>query len=245
MSRRASAGLADVGDMGARPADGSVPVRGSRTRAPASLHGMENSAATASERDRRADRSPQAEQRRQAALRHVRQYPDPVLRRETAEVTEFDAELAALAERMYGIMQDAQGVGLAAPQLGLLLRVFTFQIGEDDHPEAVVNPRIVTSSDETSIEDEGCLSLSDVTVPVERPVAVTIAGKSLDGDDRMWELDGFAARVFQHEMDHLDGVLFIDRIKDPTTLCTWKEFARYHEEGFKQTVAEVVERWGS
>ena len=174
---------------------------------------METSAATAAP-ERRADRSPEAEQRRQAALRHVRQYPDPVLRRETAEVTAFDAELAALAERMFGIMQDAQGVGLAAPQLGLLLRVFTFQIGEDDHPEAVVNPKITVRSDETSVEDEGCLSLSDVTVPVERPVSVTVEGVTLDGDARTWELEGFAARVFQHEIDHLDGVLMIDRTED-------------------------------
>lgn len=158
--------------------------------------------------------SPEAEQRRQMALRHVRQYPDPVLRADTVEVTDFDDELAALVERMTSIMDDAAGVGLAAPQLGLRLRLFTYQ-PEDGPAEAVVNPKITKKSDETEVEIEGCLSLGDtVRVPVTRPVSVTVEGHAVDGTPRTWELDGFYARVFQHEIDHLDGVLMIDRVED-------------------------------
>jgi peptide deformylase len=154
------------------------------------------------------------EHRRQMALRHVRQYPDPVLRRPASDVTKFDDELAALVDRMYGIMNDAYGVGLAAPQVGLLLRVFTYQVDEDTEPAAVINPKITWSSDETDVEEEGCLSLGDVRVPIERPVAIKVSGKTLTGEDLELEVDGFTARVFQHEIDHLDGVLAIDRVKD-------------------------------
>ena len=183
---------------------------------------MESSAATrGSRRKRDAETdgddglSPELEQRRQMALRHVRQYPDPVLRAPTLEVEAFDDELRALAERMISIMGDAYGIGLAAPQLGLRLRLFTFQ-PEEGPAEAVVNPRIVTSSDETDTDIEGCLSLGDdVRVPVTRPVAVTVEAQTVDGDAKTWELDDYYARVFQHEIDHLDGVLMIDRVTDP------------------------------
>jgi peptide deformylase len=158
--------------------------------------------------------SPEVEQRRQMALRHVRQYPDPVLRVPTDEVTEFDDELVALVERMSSIMGDAHGIGLAAPQLGLRLRLFTFQ-PEEGPAEAVVNPRITWSSDETDVDDEGCLSLGDaVRVPVRRPIAIKVEAKTATGEDKVWELDDYYARVFQHEMDHLDGVLMIDRVED-------------------------------
>jgi peptide deformylase len=154
------------------------------------------------------------EQRRQMALRHVRQYPDPVLKRPTHEVSEFDGELEALVQRMWSIMDDAYGVGLAAPQLGLLLRVFTFRIDPDDEPGVVVNPKIEWASDEKEVEEEGCLSLGEVRVPVERSTSVKVSGKGVDGADLSIELEGFAARVFQHEIDHLDGTLMIDRTTD-------------------------------
>jgi peptide deformylase len=157
---------------------------------------------------------PEQEQRRQMALRHVRQYPDPVLRVPTDEVTEFDDELVALVERMTSIMGDAYGIGLAAPQLGLRLRLFTFQ-PEEGPAEAVVNPKVTWSSDETDVDIEGCLSLGDdVRVPVRRPVAVKVEAKTATGEDKVWELDDYYARVFQHEIDHLDGVLMIDRVED-------------------------------
>ena len=164
--------------------------------------------------------SPEQEQRRQMALRHVRQYPDPVLRVATDEVTEFDDELVALVERMTSIMGDAAGIGLAAPQLGLRLRLFTFQPEEGD-AEAVVNPKITWKSDETDVDIEGCLSLGDeVRVPVRRPSAIKVEGKTATGEDKVWELDDYYARVFQHEMDHLDGVLMIDRVEDDDSRAT-------------------------
>jgi peptide deformylase len=157
--------------------------------------------------------SPQEEQRRQMALRHVRQYPDPVLRVPADAVTEFDDELEALVERMTSIMGDAYGIGLAAPQLGLRLRLFTFQ-PEEGPAEAVVNPTVTWSSEETEVDIEGCLSLGDnVRVPVRRPVAVKVEAKTVTGEDKVWELDDYYARVFQHEIDHLDGVLMIDRVE--------------------------------
>lgn len=158
--------------------------------------------------------SPEAEQRRQMALRHVRQYPDPVLRAQTIEVTAFNDELVALADRMNSIMSDAAGVGLAAPQLGLRMRLFVYHPDEGE-PEAVVNPQVTFSSDETEVEIEGCLSLGDlVRVPVRRPVSVKVEGQTLTGENKIWDLEGYYARVFQHEIDHLDGVLMVDRVED-------------------------------
>jgi peptide deformylase len=147
---------------------------------------------------------------RRQALAQIRQYPDVALRMRAREVTEFDDFLIQLVERMHLLMQDAQGVGLAATQLGVLQRVFVFEReGESWH--AVVNPQIVESSDEKLTEEEGCLSLQEVRVPVERPTKVTVEGKDPSGDDVRFELEGLAARIVQHEYDHLDGVLIIDR----------------------------------
>ena len=146
---------------------------------------------------------------RQRALAQIRQYPDVALRMRAREVTQFDEFLIQLVERMYELMGDAQGVGLAATQLGVLQRVFVF--APDDEPaRAVVNP-VLTLDDEKLTEEEGCLSLAEVRVPVERSAKVAIDGKDPSGDDVHYELEGLAARVVQHETDHLDGVLIIDR----------------------------------
>lgn len=153
----------------------------------------------------------QREERRMLALRHVRQYPDPVLRRKARDVEQFDDELRQLVDRMYGIMNEAMGVGLAAPQLGLLLRVFTYHYDPESSPQALVNPVVEWSSDETDVDEEGCLSLGDVRLDVERPVSVRVTGRDVEGAPVELELEGFPARVFQHEIDHLDGVLAFDR----------------------------------
>jgi peptide deformylase len=126
------------------------------------------------------------------------------------EVTEFDEDLVALVERMQHLMHDAQGVGLAATQLGMLRRVFVFEPGEEG-VKAVVNPQLLDTSAEKETDEEGCLSLRDVRVPVERSLRVTIEGKDPAGEDVHYELEGLDARVVQHEIDHLDGVLIIDR----------------------------------
>lgn len=147
---------------------------------------------------------------RQQALAQIRQYPDVALRMRAREVTEFDEFLVQLVERMAGLMHDAQGVGLAATQIGVLQRVFVF--APDEEPmRAVVNPRLTLDESEKLVEEEGCLSLREVRVPVERAAKVVIEGKDPNGDDVRYELEGLAARVVQHETDHLDGVLTIDR----------------------------------
>ena len=103
------------------------------------------------------------------------------------------------------------GVGLAANQVGVLKRMFVFQPTAEDEPRAMVNPEIVERSDETEPDDEGCLSMQGVLVPVERNLRVTIEARDLDGEEVRLELEGMSARVVQHELDHLDGTLIIDR----------------------------------
>ncbi len=152
------------------------------------------------------------EARRLVALSRIRQYGDGVLRMKAREVESFDDDLQRLVERMTGLMHEASGVGLAATQVGVLRRVFVFvDEGED---RVLVNPAITTHSKDTEIDDEGCLSLRDVLVPVERPVAVTIEGLDAAGEPVKLDLEPPSARVVQHELDHLDGVLIIDRTDD-------------------------------
>lgn len=159
------------------------------------------------------DRGAEREARRRFMLANVRQYPDRVLRMQTREVEEFDEALATLVERMMRVMVGSQGVGLAAPQVGVLQRVFVYQPEEGDEPAALVNPRVVESSEELEVLEEGCLSLAaaSVTVDVERPAKVTVEARSPAGEELRLELEGLAARIMQHEIDHLDGVLIIDR----------------------------------
>jgi peptide deformylase len=154
------------------------------------------------------------EAKRYVALAQIRQYPDPVLRMRAREIEQFDGDLERLIERMTALMDGAHGAGLAATQVGVLRRVVVFRPGEAVEPVALVNPAIVERSVETDIDDEGCLSLQGVLVPVERHVAVTIAAKDPTGADVRLELDGFAARACQHEVDHLDGVLILDKTTD-------------------------------
>ena len=148
---------------------------------------------------------------RRQALAQIRQYPDVALRMRAREVTEFDEFLIQLVERLADLMHDAQGVGLAATQLGVLQRVFVFEPEDDEPMRAVVNPRLTIDDRERLVEEEGCLSLQEVRVPVERATKVVLEGKDPNGDDVRYELEGLAARVVQHENDHLDGVLTIDR----------------------------------
>jgi peptide deformylase len=154
---------------------------------------------------------PEREARRRLALAQIRQYPDPVLRMRANEVESFDDDLRRLVERMTQLMQDARGVGLAGTQVGTLQRVFVFQPTEEDEPRALVNPVLVDSSEVKLSETEGCLSMQGVTIPVERSVKVTIEGKDEAGEDVRLELEEHVARVVQHELDHLDGILILDR----------------------------------
>lgn len=155
------------------------------------------------------ERAAESEARKRIALSQVRQYGDPVLRMRANEVVAFDEELARLVERMTALMHDAHGVGLAATQVGVVRRVFVFEHDGVDH--VLANPRITRLGKDLEIDDEGCLSLGTVRVPVERATDVVIEGKTALGEDVSFELDGMSARVVQHELDHLDGVLIVDR----------------------------------
>lgn len=148
--------------------------------------------------------------RRRLALAQIRQYPDAALRMKARPVEEFDDQLVSLVERMKLLMRDASGIGLAAPQVGVLQRLFVFQASEDE-VVALANPEIVEASSETEVDDEGCLSIQGVLVPVERPSRVTIAGVDEHGTAVRYELEEPYSRVAQHESDHLDGVLIVDR----------------------------------
>ena len=150
-------------------------------------------------------------ERRRQALGEVRQFGDPVLKSKASEVTEFGTGLEREAERMIGLMQGALGIGLAATQLGLMRRLLVFQSGPDIEPRAVVNPEVEWSSGELVVAEEGCLSLADVIVDVERPLHARITAVDLAGAPMLLEASGLEARVLQHEIDHLDGVLILDR----------------------------------
>ena len=152
--------------------------------------------------------------RRRVALAQIRQYPDAVLRMPARPVEQFDDDLARLADKMAHLMRDAHGVGLAATQVGVLQRLFVFQVAAEEEARAIVNPEITKRSKVVEVADEGCLSLQGVLVPVERAVDVTIEGQDLEGAPLRLELDEMDARVVQHELDHLDGVLILERTTD-------------------------------
>ena len=153
---------------------------------------------------------------RLAAPRLVRQYPDPVLKNPAVPVGEPDDELRALTARMTDIMRASHGVGLAAPQIGVSRRVLVYGMRDDDVVHVLVNPELVERSEETEVENEGCLSLlgGELSIPVERHVRVRVSATDADGEVVEYEAEGLEARVIQHEIDHLDGVLIVDRAQN-------------------------------
>ncbi len=153
---------------------------------------------------------PEQEARRRLALAQIRQYPDAALKMPARPVEEFDDDLRRLADRMKQLMADANGIGLAATQVGVLQRLFVFQASEDE-TVALANPEIVERSEETTVEDEGCLSIQGVLLPVERSATIAIHGQNEHGAEVRYELEEPYSRVAQHESDHLDGVLILDR----------------------------------
>ena len=151
------------------------------------------------------------EARRRAALEHIRQWGDPVLKMSAGPVTEFDEALANQASRMADLMVGAIGSGLAATQVGILQRMFVYRPEPGAAVTAVVNPVLEEAAEETAEDLEGCLSLQGVAVVVERPVAVRLRAQAVDGSELVLEREGHEARILQHELDHLDGVLMLDR----------------------------------
>ena len=150
--------------------------------------------------------------RKEIALSQIRQYGDPVLRMRAEEVEEFDDELRAVAERMLAVMHDAEGVGLAATQVGILRRFFVCTIDGEDR--VLVNPSVTPLGEDTDVDTEGCLSLASVRVPVDRATKVALEARDASGEPVSLELEGYPARVVQHEVDHLDGRLMLDRTDD-------------------------------
>jgi peptide deformylase len=150
-------------------------------------------------------------ERREAALANVVKFGDPVLKSKASPVSDFGPELRAEVERMVAIMRDGMGVGLAATQLGVLRRVLVFQAGPDSEPTSLINPVVEWLSDEVVVAEEGCLSLPRVAMDVERPLHARVGGLDVEAERIAIEASGLEARVLQHEMDHLDGVLILDR----------------------------------
>jgi len=147
--------------------------------------------------------------RKEVALAQVRQYGDPVLRMRADDVETFDEELARIAGRMVELMHDADGVGLAATQIGIVRRFFVCTLDGEDR--VLVNPVVTPVGDDTEVDEEGCLSLGPVRVRIERAVRVDVEARDATGEPVSLSLEGMDARVVQHELDHLDGVLLLDR----------------------------------
>ena len=143
----------------------------------------------------------------------IRQYGDPVLKQRTQEIAEIDGSVARLVADMIETMYDAPGIGLAANQIGVQRRLFVYDLGTGAGPRAVINPRLVESSGEWTY-DEGCLSLKGLSWPIVRPDSVHLVGLDLDGNELSIEADTLEGRCFQHEMDHLDGILLVERLDD-------------------------------
>ena len=165
------------------------------------------------------------------AIRDIVFMGDPVLRRAAEEVETFDDELRRLVRDMFETMYHADGIGLAAPQIGLSRRIVVVDLRERDdddesHRVALVNPVVTWASEETAKQSEGCLSIPGLEEVVNRPVAVTVEGKDPDGNDVVIEAEDLFARALQHEIDHIDGILFVDRVtplKRQMLMKKWKK----------------------
>jgi peptide deformylase len=154
---------------------------------------------------------PEVRARREAALQHVRKFGDPILKTRAREVERFDDALREEIRRMGQLMHDSIGIGLAAPQVGVSHRLLVYRVEPDSPVQALVNPEIEWSSRDEEIMEEGCLSLPNVHVDVERPLHIRVRAQDSEGEPILVEASGLEARVIQHELDHLDGVLILDR----------------------------------
>jgi peptide deformylase len=149
----------------------------------------------------------------------IRLVGDPVLRQRAPEVTDIDGRLVKLADDMVQTMYDAPGMGLAAPQVGVEKRLFVYDVGQG--PRAVVNPEVVESDGEWAY-DEGCLSVPGLSWEIIRPKRIHLVGRDLEGNELSIEADDIEARCFQHELDHLDGVLLLERLDSDTRKAALK-----------------------
>jgi peptide deformylase len=165
----------------------------------------------ADDETRAVELDPETLARRDAALTQIRQFGDPALKARARRIERFDDALRAEVARMGALMDDALGIGLAATQVGVLHRLLVYRVGGDAPLAALINPQVQWSSRDEEIAEEGCLSLPSVHVDVERPVHVRVSAQDEFGEPITVEASGLEARVIQHELDHLDGVLILDR----------------------------------
>ena len=159
----------------------------------------------------------------------IRIFGDPVLKSRAADVAEIDGKLVRLADEMVQVMYDAPGLGLAAPQVGVQKRFFVYDLDDGTGPHTIVNPTITESRGEW-VHDEGCLSIPRLYVEIVRPKEVLVSGYDLDGNEVQIEADELEARLFQHELDHLDGVLMFDRMTAEQRKEALKEWRRIQSE---------------
>ncbi len=179
------------------------------------------------------------------AILDILHYPDPRLREKAAPVEAIDDGLQRLIDDMLETMYNAPGIGLAATQVAVARRVLVLDVSEErDQPLVLINPEILEHRGEEEME-EGCLSVPGYYDRVRRAEWIRFRALGRDGDPIEREVDGLLAVCIQHEIDHLDGKLFVDRVKDTTTLCTWAHFERYHKESFVARVEALVGRFGS
>jgi peptide deformylase len=175
------------------------------------------------------EESAQQRERREAALAKIRKLGDPVLRTRALPVTEFDARLREEVDWMRGVMDGADGIGLAATQVGTLARVLVYRVEAESPTMAVINPVIEWRGEETETLEEGCLSIPGIRVDVERPLYVRVSCQDEYGEDSTIEASGLEARVLAHEIDHLDGVLMLDRAERSQrreAMRAWRELQR-------------------
>ena len=172
--------------------------------------------------------------REREARKEIRVIGDPVLREKARPVTEFDRSLRKLAKRMIRVMHDAPGVGLEAPQVGAVQRLLVYDV--DDDPQVLVNPELDEFADEVVEADEGCLSVPGLTMPIERPVSVRVRAQDVYGDPLEFRAEGFEARVIQHEFDHLEGVLIVDRTSRSARAAAMRSLREREESGVSGAV---------
>jgi peptide deformylase len=185
--------------------------------------------------DRRNERDDEElDRKKREARREIRVIGDPVLRERAVEVSVFDRRLRKLAKRMIRIMHDAPGVGLAAPQVGVLERLLVYDV--DDDPRVLVNPILDEFSDETEESDEGCLSVPGVVMPVARSLRVHVRAQDGSGELLDYTAEGLEARVIQHEFDHLNGVLIVDRTSRSARAAAMRELRERQEAGLAGVV---------
>jgi peptide deformylase len=171
----------------------------------------------------------------------IRIFGDPVLKAKATDVTDIDAKLVRLAEEMVQVMYDAPGLGLAAPQVGVQKRFFVYDLDDGTGAHTIVNPTIAESRGEW-VHDEGCLSIPRLYVEILRPKEVLVSGFDLDGNEVQIEADELQARLFQHELDHLDGVLMFDRMTAEQRKEALKEWRRLQSDAAERPAVKPEKR---